>query len=251
MQAELITTIKDITAMSGISERTAKRRLSELPKSTPFRDLRRYCKFYGINFEKALEFKIAKRYDPLFRNYSKKHERRFYSYTIDTWEEPYRLGLHVHKVLFHELNFIESKGSRISGSMRYFTFPTALLESADYLHLAILKEFSEKVLPVDQKADLLQQYGLMVVKRSRQKRITLVDHVDVIDERLTDFVLVLKNQYSNSKKIWFCKRACMSETQLRAFGFRKIEGTEFAVAGVPGAERFGKPTVWIYRGDEG
>lgn len=251
MRAELITTIKDIAALSGVSERTAKRRLAKMPKATPFRDLRRYCKFHDVDFQKALDFKLAKRYDPLFRNRRKREEGRFFSYSVETWEEPYRLGREIYKVLFHEAKFFEPDKGVAAGSLWYFTVPVAFLDYAADLSLPLFTEFSESVLPVEGKAELLQLYGLMVVKRSAQARMAFIEKGEVSDLRLADFARTLRRAHRNSKKIWFCKTHALRPEVVRGFGFREIEGTGFAVTGVPGSEVKGKVEVRIENQNDG
>lgn len=249
MPAELIATIKDISALSGVSERTAKRRLSEMRRATPFRDLSHYCKVYKIDFARALEFKVAKRYDPFFRSRSVKKEHRPFSYSIDTWEEPYRVEREVRKVVFHEAKFFEPSGKDVTGALRYFSFPIVLLECADDLHLPQVSEFIEKALPIERKIDLLQFYGLMVVKRSHQERIAFIEQAELSSFPQDYFARVLKNEYRNTKKIWFCKTDCMGAEHLQTFGFREIKGSGFAVSGVPGSDARGKVEVRIERGD--
>ncbi|MGB6035137.1 MAG: hypothetical protein WBG42_02630 [Cryomorphaceae bacterium] len=250
IQAEMIATIKDIVALSAVSERTAKRRLSEMPRATPFRDLRHYCKVYKMDFERALAFKLAKRYDPFYRSRSVKKEQRPFSYSIDTWEEPYRVGNEVRKVLFHEAKFYGADGKDVTGAMRYFSFPVVLLDCADDLHLPLLSEFVEKALPVEPKVDLLQFFGLMVVKRAHQRRIAFLEQAALSSFPQVYFAKVLKKEYQNTKKIWFCKIDSMSAEDLQTFGFREIAGTGFAVSGVPGSEVKGKVEVRIERGEE-
>jgi len=249
MQAELIATIKDIVALSGVSERTAKRRLAETRRATPFRDLRHYCRWHGVDFERAVEFKLSKRYDPFFRSRSVKKEHRPFSYSIDTWEEPYRLGGEVRKVLFHEAKFFEPDGKVATGIFRYFSFPVVLLDYADDLNLPLLSEFIEKALPVERKIDLLQLIGRMVVKRAHQERIAVIEQAELSSFPQVSFAKVLKNEYRNTKRIWFCKTDCMDAEHLRTFGFREIKGTGFAVSGVPGSEVTGKGEVRIVKGD--
>jgi hypothetical protein len=248
MQAELIATLKDIVALSAVSERTAKRRLSEMRRATAFRDLRHYCKVFKIDFDRALEFKLVKRYDPFFRSRRLQKEHRPFSYSIDTWEEPYRLGGEVRKVLFHEAKFFEPGGKLVTGKMRYFSVPLVLLNSADNLHLPLVSEFVEKALPLERKVDLLQLFGLMVVKRAHQQRIAFIDRAELSSFPQVYFAKVLKNEYRNSKKIWFCKMDSMGDEDLQTFGFREIAGTGFAVSGVPGSEVRGKAEVRIVKG---
>lgn len=249
MQVELIATIKDIVALSAVSERTAKRRLSKMPRATPFRDLRHYCKVYNIDFDQAVEFKLGKRYDPFFRSGSVKKERRPFSYSIDTWEEPYRVGSEVRKVLFHEAKFIGADDKDVTGALRYFSLPVVLLDCADDLHLPLVSEFVKKALPVEPKVDLLQFFGLMVVKRAHQQRIAFIEQGEVSALGVSDFARLLKSEYANTKRIWFCPIDAMRPETIHAFGFREIAGTGFAVSGVPGSEVKGKVEVRIVKGD--
>lgn len=245
MKPELIATIKDVAALSEVSVRTAKRRLAELKRNTGMRELRQYCKVHGMDFVKARDYVLSKRYDPFHRNRSKKVDFPPYSYSIATWEEPYTLGENVLKIRFHQLRFMEPDDRSEAGSMRYFSVPIEVLDFATYLELPILEEFTEKALRVEPKFDLLWLFGLTVMKRKRQKRAVFIERLKITNKRLIDFSNALEKEFRNSQRIWFCPKAELQDAQLSVLGFREIQGTGFCAAGVPSSGRRGKVEVRI------
>jgi hypothetical protein len=245
MKPELVATIKDVAALSQVSERTAKRRLAELKRNTSMRELRQYCKVNGLDFGKAREYVLSKRYNSFHFNRSKKVDFPPYSYSIATREEPYTLGENVLKIRFHQLLFMEPDGRSVAGSMRYFSVPIEVLDFATHFELPILEEFAEKALLVEPKFDLLWLFGLTVMKRNRQKRAVFIERLKITNKRLIDFSNALGKEFRNSQRIWFCQQAELLEAQRMALDFRDIQGTGFCVAGVPSSGRRGKVEVRI------
>jgi len=64
MKPELLASIKDFMALSGVSERRAKRRMAGLKENHKHVDLWQYCAWYRQNYRTALEYVLTKRYDP-------------------------------------------------------------------------------------------------------------------------------------------------------------------------------------------
>ncbi|MGB3468898.1 MAG: hypothetical protein WBA74_26675, partial [Cyclobacteriaceae bacterium] len=204
-----------------------------------------YCKVHGLDFVKARNYVLSKRYDPFQHNQSKMVGFPPFSYSIDTWEEPYTLGENVLKIRFHQLRFREPDGRSEVGGMRYFSVPTEVLDFALDFELPILEEFVEKALLVEPKFDLLWLFGLTVMKRKRQKRAVFIERLKITNKRLIDFSNALGKEFRNSQRIWFCQQAELSEAQRTAIGFRNIQGTGFCVASVPSSGRRGKVEVRI------
>ena len=65
MKPELLASMKDFMALSGVSERTAKRRMDGMKENHKHVDLWQYCAWYRQNYRAALEYVLTKLYDPI------------------------------------------------------------------------------------------------------------------------------------------------------------------------------------------
>jgi len=80
MKPELLASIKDIMALSGVSERTAKRRMAGIKENHKHVDLWQYCAWYRQNYRTAQEYVLTKRYDPIHVTRTKRVEHASYPY---------------------------------------------------------------------------------------------------------------------------------------------------------------------------
>lgn len=245
MKPELLVGIKDIMALSGVSERTAKRRLSAIRARHSHADLWRYCARHGVDRHAALEFMRSKRYDPLHVNGAKRVSTLPHTFEITTWEEKYALAHQARSILFQEMLMYDVAGSKVHGRIRYFIVPMEYLSWHEELGLEVLENFMARVLPVDEKAKLLEFYGLMVMKRRPQRNLGFVLEVDVDEVGLYSMAQAMRRVLRDKKAIWFCQTEAVNEVQREALGFWEIKGAGHAIAGLPGYDGKGRVEVWV------
>ncbi len=250
MNPRLLVSIKDIMALSDVSERTAKRRRAQLKNKYGSITLRIYCVCHALDYKRALEYMVEKRYDPNLCTRIKRGEYRPFSYEILIWEEAYEWDGEVRKILFQQFIFFEPDGRTRTGAFKFITMPMEYLEFCRDFTIDLLDEFVLRVLPLEEKIELLQYYGQMNLKRSQQRQICFVVDLEVGEDRLRYLAHALRRKFRNSKKIWFCKTEALGASYRETLGFREIRGTGFSVAGVPGFDRKGKLDVWIGDGDD-
>lgn len=254
MGPELLARIKDVMALSGVSERTAKTRLAGLKGIGRHRSLALYCSRYKLRTKDALVYVRSKRFDALHCNRIKRGALPPSAYEIRTWEEVYVQGDRVQKLIFQEYLFFEAGQVLPSCRLHFCSLPRAFIEYGKDLELPVLEAFLAQALPTARpptgragKETLLKMYGLMVLKRSAQERICFVLKFESKAVVLGDAARALRREFGNSKKIWFCAQDLLPPSEKQALGFRDIEGTGFAMAGVPGDDRKGKVVVRVER----
>ncbi|MCA1761765.1 MAG: hypothetical protein ABR574_07740 [Cryomorphaceae bacterium] len=128
MEPELSATVKDITALSAVSERTAKRRLAMLKRSRSHLSLKVYCKAYGVDFTHAGHYVFAKRYEPLSCTRRERTEKPPYSFQISTWEQKYISASQNVNLCFCQWVLSDTDAITPVGEMRYFTLPAEALD---------------------------------------------------------------------------------------------------------------------------
>lgn len=244
MTPELLVSIKDIMALSGVSERTAKRRMAAIRKRSRNVDLRRYCAWYKVLHQAALEFVLGKRYDPSHLTRLKRVEHDHYAYEIRTWEERYATADKLSSIRFLEVLLYDA-ASKVRGRVRCCFLPREFFPWHKELSLEAVASFVRRVLPVEAKAQLLEFYGLMVMKRKVPRMLGFVLEVEVQEDGLYTLAKVLRRELKDKKALWFCQTAVMDEAQRKALGFWEIKGTGHSISGVPGYDRKGKVRVWV------
>jgi hypothetical protein len=244
MKPELLASIKDIMGLSGVSERTAKRRMAAIRKHSRNVDLHRYCAWYKVAHRVALEYVLSKRYDPLHLTRLKRVEHDLYAYEIRTWEERYASADRVSSIGFQEVVLYDA-ASTVKGRVRSYLLPLEFLTWHEELSLEAVSCFVRRALPVDAKAQLLEFYGLMVMKRKVPRKLGFVLEVEVHQGQLSTLSKVLRRELKDKQALWFCQTEVVDEAQREELGFWEIKGTGHAISGLPGYDRKGKVRVWV------
>jgi hypothetical protein len=245
MNPGLLISTRDAMALSGVSERTAKRHMAVLKKHRRFIELRTYCSMYHVDYKNALAYVLSKRYDLLHCFRVRRVEMPPYAYEIRTWEEGYVWQNAVRKILFHEIVFLDTDGRTPTGRLRYVSLPVDYMSWYGDFFIGALEGFVPAVFPVESIEQLLEFYGLMVFKRSRQRSIGFVLDFEVCDAHLFTFSQAMRSRFRNTKHIWFCRTDLVSEGHRKVLGFWEITGTGHAISGVPGYDRRGKVRIRV------
>ncbi len=129
--------------------------------------------------------------------------------------------------------------------MRNFTLQTECLLCHWDFALLHLTHFVRQACPAERKLEMLAQYGRMVLKWNRQRRIGMITFFDARENMLVYLGFAVPVHLRNTKKIWFCPDDLLNDAARKVLSFREIGGTGFGMAAVSGVDRVGKGEVMV------